>query len=128
MIAAALLAACSPGEAPDASGLTGEEKVALVQRYYACAREQNTPCVAATLHPDFRAAAEAAGADARQGHAEAMSRRLATSRVESRVLDQDGAEVWVVEVWNDKHGATTSLLRNFTFESGLIRAKTVLAT
>ncbi len=85
----------------------------------------------ATLHPDFRAAAEAAGADARNGHGEAMTRRLRTARIEPRILPREpgeGEDVWVVEVWNDEHGRTTSLLRAFGFADRLIVRKTVLGT
>ncbi len=123
-----MVTACASGDEPDATGLNAAEKAQLVERYYACAREQDAPCVTRTLHPDFRAAAEAAGADTRSGHAEAMTRRLATARIESRLLPHEGAEVWVVEVWNDRHGQTTSLLRAFSFDDRLILRKTVLGT
>lgn len=98
-----------------------------MERYYACARRQDARCLSATLHPDFRAAGEVAGGDTRSGHAEVMTRRLATARVESRILPHEGEEVWVVEVWNDRHGATTSLLRSFSFADRLIRSKASLA-
>lgn len=120
--------ACSSGAGPDATGLDAAGKAELVERYYSCARERDARCVTATLHPDFRAAAETAGADARNGHAEAMTRRLEHARIEARILPHEGEEIWVVEVWNDRHGQTTSLLRAFTFDDRLILRKTVLGT
>jgi len=119
---------CASADDPDASGLNARQKTELVERYYACARQQDARCVTATLHPDFRAAAEPSGADARTGHAEAMTRRLETARVESRILPHEGEDVWVVELWNDRYGKTSSLLRAFSFDDRLIRRKTVLAT
>jgi len=124
----AALAGCSSADDPDASGLNAQQKTELVERYYACARQQDLRCVTATLHPDFRAAAEAAGADVRSGHADAMTHRLATARVEARILPHEGEDVWVVELWNDRHGRTTSLLRAFSFDDRLIVRKTVLGT
>lgn len=127
-MAAVALSACSSADNPDASGLNAAQKTELVEQYYACARQQDSRCVGATLHPQFRAAGEAAIGDARTLHAEAMTRRLSSARVEARILPHEGAEVWVVEVWNDKHGTTTSLLRAFSFDDRLIHRKTVLAT
>ncbi|MDO9487812.1 MAG: hypothetical protein Q7J32_05515 [Sphingomonadaceae bacterium] len=131
-VAAALLAVtaagCSTADDPDASGLNAAEKAELVERYYACARQQDARCVTATLHSDFRAEAEAAGADVRSGHAGAMTGRLASARVELRILPHEGEDVWVVELWNDRYGRTTSLLRAFTFDDRLILRKSVLAT
>jgi hypothetical protein len=124
---AAALAACSPAE-PDRTGLSAEARAALVERYYGCARQQDSGCVLATLHPEFHATGETADAGSRGGHAEAMARRLGHARVEVRFLPHEGTDLWVVELWNDRHGVTTSLLRSFTFENGLIRSKTVLAT
>lgn len=123
-----MLAGCSTADGPDASGLDAQQRTELVERYYACARQQDARCLAATLHPDFRAAAEAAGADVRSGHAVAMARRLGSARVEPRILPHEGEDVWVVEVWNDRYGKTTSLLRAFTFDDRLILRKTVLGT
>lgn len=123
-----MLSACASADDPDASGLNAAQKVELVEQYYACARQQDSRCVGATLHPAFRAAGEAAIGDARAEHAQALTRRLTSARVEARILPHEGAEVWVVEVWNDRHGTTTSLLRAFSFDERLIRQKTVLAT
>lgn len=123
---AAALSACSSADDADASGLTAAERTALVERYYACAREQDVRCITGTLHPDFVAPGEIAAAQSRAGHGATMASRLVSAKLESRVLPHEGAEVWVVEVWNDRHGATTSLLRTFTFSDRLIRSKTSL--
>lgn len=127
-LAAGVLSACSSANDVDASGLTAAQKTELVERYYACARQQDARCVTATLHPEFRAEGEAVAAASRAGHGEAMTYRLTTARLEARILEHEGPDVWVVEVWNDRHGATTSLVRAFSFDTSLIHKKAVLAT
>lgn len=128
IIGATALTACSSVDEADASGLTAGERSALVGRYYSCARQQDVSCVTATLHPDFTAPDEVAAARSRSGHGPMMASRLVSAKVEARILPHKGAEVWVVEVWNDRHGATTSLLRSFSFADGLIRSKTSLTS
>ena len=127
-VAASLaLGACSSGDRADESGLTSAEKGELVQRYYACARAADDGCVLDTLHPDFQASDHPAGAMAGAAHAENLVAMLRRSRVEARVLPQEGAEVWVVELWIDRHGAVSNRLRAFSFDDRLIRGKTALA-
>lgn len=129
LFAAALLAlgACASGERPDESGLTPTEKSELVQRYYACARQADAGCVRETLHPEFQASDHPAGPMLAAEHADTMVTSLRRSRVEARVLPREGEEVWVVELWIDRHGSTSNRLRAFSFDDRLIRAKTALA-
>ena len=129
LVAAALFAlgACASGERPDESGLTPAEKSELVQRYYACARQADAGCMYETLHPDFQASDDPAGAMTSARHVDTMVASLRRSRVEARVLPHEGEEVWVVELWIDRHGSTSNRLRAFRFDDRLIRAKTGLA-
>ena len=120
------LAACSSAEQPDESGLTAVEKRALVDRYYACARAADQRCVRDTLHPEFVATDHPAGPMTRAVHAETMVLELRKSRVEARIMPHEASDVWVVELWIDKHGASHSRLRAFSFEDRLIRSKTAL--
>jgi hypothetical protein len=126
-VASLALAACSSADRPDESGLTAAEKGELVERYYACAREHDARCLRGTLHPVFEATDDPAGTMAASAHAETMIAMLRGSRVETRVLPHEGAEVWVVELWIDRHGGASNRLRSFAFEDRSIRRKSALA-
>lgn len=121
------LAGCASGERPDDSGLTPREKGELVDRYYACAREGDAGCVRDMLHPEFRASDNPGGPVAGAVHAAEIVGMLRRARVEARLLPHEGNEVWVVELWIDRHGSTSSRLRTFSFADRRIRAKTALA-
>jgi hypothetical protein len=122
------LGACASGERPDDSGLTSSEKSQLVERYYACARQGDAVCVRDMLHPEFQASENPGAPVAGAAHAQDMIGMLQRARVEARVLPHQGEEVWVTELWIDRHGSTASRLRTFSFADRLIRAKTVLGT
>ena len=123
-----LLAACTPADAPDESGLTQAAKRELVERYYACAREGDPSCVRTTLHPRFEATDHPSGPVSGAAHAETLVAQLQRARVESRIMPHEASDVWVVEMWVDKHGSAASRLRTFTFEDRLIRNKAALGS
>ena len=120
------LGACTSGDRRDESGLTPSEKSQLVSRYYACAREGDAGCVRNILHPDFQASDNPGGPVEGAVHAAEIVSMLQRARVEARVLPHEGDEVWVVELWIDRHGSTSSRLRTFSFADRRIRAKTAL--
>lgn len=127
-IALVSLGACASGESPDESGLTSAEKSQLIGRYYACAREGDAGCVRDILHPEFQASDNPGAPVAGAAHAQAIVAMLERARVEARVLPHEGEEVWVAELWIDRHGSTASRLRTFSFADRRIRTKTVLGT
>lgn len=80
------------------------------------------------LHPEFLASDDSGPPLAGAAHAQAIVAMLERSRVEARVLPHEGEDVWVAELWIDRHGSTSSRLRAFSFADRRIRAKAVLGT
>lgn len=127
MFGLALLAACASADRPDESGLTQEQKVDLVERYYACAKAGDTKCIEATLHPAFRTI-EGKALVARDTHAVQLADALSRNRLEARILPHEGGEIWAVELWTSPHGQNRSLVQSFLFRDRLIRRKSGLGS
>jgi|GEM_PF-4122102 len=125
VLAFAALAACSGADGSDESGLTQAQKVELVERYYACARERDAACVQATLHPAFKAI-EGAAHIPRGAHAAQLAGALERNRLEARILPHEGGEIWATELWTSPYGQNRAVVQSFLFRDRLIRQKSGL--